>query len=378
MTAPPIHGSPEPPAKPRRRRELHSSRWPRRLAALALCALVATGAVGLWAWREIRRPGPGSAAETTDFVVPPGESARQIFQRLEREERIRSALLARVYFQVGMGAPDLQAGEYAIAAGLSTVEVLEKLRRGEIRTVTVTLVEGLNLDETAEVIAVTGLGEIGRLHAEFASPGRIVDLDPSAPDLEGYLFPDTYHFGRGAGAREIADTLTATFRRQYETAVRPLRSAGDRRALRDLVILASLVEKEAKLDRERTLIAAVYANRLRRGIGLYADPTIIHALKLLGRWDGNLRKSDLRMESPWNTYRVAGLPPGPICSPGLASLAAAAQPADVSFLYFVSRNDGSHVFADTLGEHNRNVERWQKRPWRAPPVSRQETRQELQ
>jgi len=136
------------------------------------------------------------------------------------------------------------------------------------------------------------------------------------------------------------------------------------------VILASLVEKEARLDSERPLIAAVYANRLRRGIGLYADPTIIHALKLLGRWNGNLTKNDLRMDSPWNTYRVSGLPPGPICSAGLASLEAAAQPARVSFLYFVSRNDGSHVFADTLAEHNRNVERWQKRPWRAAGAAR--------
>ena len=246
--------------------------------------------------------------------------------------------------------------------------MLEKLRRGETRTVAVTLVEGLNLDETAEALAGAGFGEPAKLRAEFASATRIADLDPAADHLEGYLFPDTYRFAPRTGERDIADTLVAAFRRQYEKRVRPLRAADDHRPLRELVILASLVEKEAKLDAERPLIAAVYANRLRRGIGLYADPTIIHALKLLGRWNGNLTKNDLRMESPWNTYRVPGLPPGPICSPGLASLEAAALPAEVSFLYFVSRNDGSHVFADTLAEHNRNVERWQKRPWRASPA----------
>ncbi len=203
-----------------------------------------------------------------------------------------------------------------------------------------------------------------------ANPGRIADIDAAAAHLEGYLFPDTYRFAPGTSEREIADTLVAAFRRQFDSRVRPLRAAGDSRPLRELVILASLVEKEAKLDAERPLIAAVYANRLRLGIGLYADPTIIHALKLLGRWNGNLTKSDLRMESPWNTYRVAGLPPGPICSPGLASLQAAARPADVSYIYFVSRNDGSHVFADSLAEHNRNVERWQKRPWRARAAGR--------
>jgi UPF0755 protein len=234
----------------------------------------------------------------------------------------------------------------------------------------VTLVEGLDIDETVEALAAAGLGESGRLRAEFATPERISALDPAAGHLEGYLFPDTYRFAPGTAEREIADTLVANFRRQYAARVLPLRVATDSRPLRELVILASLVEKEAKLDAERPLIAAVYANRLRLGIGLYADPTIIHALKLLGRWNGNLTKNDLRMESPWNTYRVSGLPPGPICSPGLASLEAAARPADVSFLYFVSRNDGSHVFADTLAEHNRNVERWQKRPWRPQATGR--------
>ena len=182
---------------------------------------------------------------------------------------------------------------------------------------------GLDVDESAAALAAAGLGDAARLRAEFANPGRIADLDAAAAHLEGYLFPDTYRFAPGTSEREIADTLVAAFRRQFDSRVRPLRAAGDSRPLRELVILASLVEKEAKLDAERPLIAAVY-----------------------------------------------GLPPGPICSPGLASLQAAARPADVSYIYFVSRNDGSHVFADSLAEHNRNVERWQKRPWRARAAGR--------
>lgn len=133
---------------------------------------------------------------------------------------------------------------------------------------------------------------------------------------------------------------------------------------REVVILASIVEKEARLAEERPVIASVYRNRLDRGIGLYADPTVIYALKKAGRWDGDIRRRDLQMDSPYNTYRYRGLPPGPIASPGLASLIAAARPADSAYLYFVSRNDGSHVFSETLAEHNRNVERWQKRYWR--------------
>jgi cell division protein YceG involved in septum cleavage len=137
-----------------------------------------------------------------------------------------------------------------------------------------------------------------------------------------------------------------------------------RLTVRELVTLASIVEKEAKVDEERRLIAAVYANRLAVGMGLYADPTIIYALKAAGTWDGNLTRENMALDSPYNTYRHAGLPPGPIASPGLGSLRAAADPADVPYLYFVSRNDGSHVFARTLAEHNDNVRRWQKEYWR--------------
>jgi UPF0755 protein len=134
--------------------------------------------------------------------------------------------------------------------------------------------------------------------------------------------------------------------------------------LREVVTLASIVEEEAKVASERPLIAAVYANRLDRGMGLFADPTIIFALKRMGRWDGNIRRRDLALDSPYNTYRHAGLPPGPICSAGVGSLLAAADPADVPYLYFVSRNDGTHVFATSLDEHNRNVATWQRRYWR--------------
>ncbi len=155
-----------------------------------------------------------------------------------------------------------------------------------------------------------------------------------------------------------------TFRQRFEQ-VRPLLDARPRAGgVRELVALASIVEKEAQLEPERPLIAAVYHNRIDRGMGLQADPTVIFALKRLGRWNGNLRRDDLRLDSPYNTYRYAGLPPGPICSPGLASLRAAGDPADAPYLYFVSRNDGTHVFAETLADHNRNVERWQRRYWR--------------
>ncbi|HTQ80389.1 MAG TPA: endolytic transglycosylase MltG, partial [Thermoanaerobaculia bacterium] len=217
---------------------------------------------------------------------------------------------------------------------------------------------------TADVLVGAGFGRKEVFLDLLRSPELISDLDPEATDLEGYLFPETYTFTRRTPEREVVRALVKMFRNRFERDVRSLLAAHPRpRSVRELVTLASIVEKEAKLDAERPLIAAVYQNRLDRKIGLAADPTVIYAMKKAGTWNGNIRREDLRMDSPYNTYRYAGLPPGPICSPGLASLKAAANPAAVPYLYFVSRNDGTHVFAETLAEHNKNVDLWQRQYW---------------
>jgi UPF0755 protein len=340
----------------------------RLLAVLLLLLLaVAGGAFVAWTWAE-RRLGAehafGPTGEERLFEVRPGDSARAICARLEAKGLIRSATLARLYHSRVLDDPPIQAGTYRFTSPISTLAILRMLRQGEVATDPLTVIEGLTIEETATAIATAGFGERGRLLAEFRRPERIRELDPAAGDLEGYLFPDTYRLPLGAPESAIADRLAAAFRERWAREVRPLLAPDDKRTVREIVILASLVEKEAKLDAERPLIAAVYANRLERGIGLYADPTIIHALKLAGRWDGDIRRRDLEMDSPWNTYRVLGLPPGPIGSPGIASLQAAARPAEAPYLYFVSRNDGSHVFSATLDEHNRNVERWQRQYFR--------------
>ena len=244
--------------------------------------------------------------------------------------------------------------------------MLERIARGDVATHPLTIVEGLTLEETAAVIAAAGFGDPVRLIEAMSDPTPIRDLDPAASDLEGYLFPETYAFARGTPETEIVATVVATFRRTLEERLPgPEGQAVAPGKVRELVTLASIVEKETGLDEERPLVAGVFLNRLRLGIPLGADPTIIFALKKAGRWDGNVRRPDLRLESPYNSYLYAGLPPGPICSPGLASLRSASAPASTRHLYFVSRNDGSHVFAETLQEHNRNVERWQKAFWRS-------------
>lgn len=374
----------------------------RRLFALLVLALLGAGLGSAWAWRSLHTPrGEGNRS----FVVEPGQGATAILAGLEREGFVPDARIARLYLMGYLGNPPLKAGDYEFEGPVSAVEAIKKVARGEVTVRSVTIREGLTLEETADALLAAGFGRRGALLEALRDPAPIRDLDPDARDLEGYLFPDTYSWSRGTGEREIVATLVATFRERFEREVRAPYEAGRAaafarstlhadaavldaaaenelapnqpptprskadhhwrtRSIRELVTLASIVEMEAQLQGERRLIAGVYANRMALGMGLYADPTVIFALKRVGRWDGNIRKSDLQIDSPYNTYRYAGLPPGPIASPGLASLKAAADPSSLNYLYFVSRNDGSHIFASTLAEHNRNVERWQRRYWR--------------
>jgi UPF0755 protein len=321
-------------------------------------------ALAAWSWWTLKNPYKGYEGADKLVTIAPGSGTSQILQTLQRDGVIADAKLARAYL-VFTGEPKIQAGQYRFRGPLTTAQVLRKLVKGDIVARTLTIVEGLTVEEIADQLARDGYGRREVFLDLMRSPRLIADLDPDAPDLEGYLFPETYSFAFGAPEKEIVETLVKTFRRRFERDVRPRLAQGPPgRTIRQVVTLASIVEKEAKAPQDRPLIAAVYQNRLARRIGLAADPTVIYALKRVGRWNGNLRRDDLRMDSPYNTYRYAGLPPGPICSPGEASLAAAAAPADVPYLYFVSRNDGTHVFAQTLAEHNRNVEIWQKKYWR--------------
>jgi UPF0755 protein len=335
-----------------------SRRW---LVATGLALLVAAAALAAWAWRSLTRPFGPAVPVTVD--VPAGATATEILAELERRGVLADGRLARLYLVYVLDDPPLLAGEYRFTGMLAPLAVLDQLIRGEVVLHSVTIPEGLTLDETAELLGAAGFGDRAALRQAMLDPTPITDLDREATDLEGYLFPETYHFARATPPAGIVEALVAAFRARWERDLRG-RLPAEGPTLRALVTLASIVEKEARLAEERPLIAGVYANRLRRGIALYADPTVIYALKRDGTWDGNLTRDHLAMDSPYNTYRVGGLPPSPICSPGAASLAAAAAPAEVSFLYFVSRNDGSHVFASTLGEHNRNVEIWQRRFWR--------------
>jgi UPF0755 protein len=203
-----------------------------------------------------------------------------------------------------------------------------------------------------------GFGRATDFTAAARDVSAIKALDPAAPDLEGYLFPETYALPRGVPASRLIATMVDRFLAIYTDDLRQSAEAQGL-ATRQVVTLASLVEKETGKAEERPLVAAVYRNRMKIGMGMQADPTVVYALQKAGRYDGNIRREDLQFDSPYNTYKYAGLPPGPIASPGKASLEAALAPAEVPYIYFVSRNDGSHVFAETLAQHNANVHEYQ-------------------
>jgi len=222
-----------------------------------------------------------------------------------------------------------------------------------------------------------GFGSGSSFVAAAREGSLIKDLDPAAADLEGYLFPETYALTRGTSAQRLVRSMIDRFRAIYTDDLRR-RAQAQGLTTRQVVSLASLIEKETGKPEERPLVAAVYRNRLKIGMGLQADPTVVYALQKAGRYDGNIRRTDLAFDSPYNTYRYPGLPPGPIAAPGKASLEAALAPAQAPYLYFVSRNDGSHVFAQTLDEHNANVRKFQVDFFRqqrqakaasAPPIS---------
>lgn len=327
--------------------------------SLALLVLVAVAAAG-WVFVNVERPYKGYEGPEQFVEIPSGSGSIAMGRRLAEAGVVRSETAFRVAVWLRGSGRRLQAGEYRFDRAMTTGEVVDKIARGDVYVRPITFREGLTIREMAAVYESVGFGTAADFVAAARNAELIRDLDPDARDLEGYLFPDTYTLPRSATAAQLVDRMVARFRRAMTEDLQ--RKAADRGlTTRQLVTLASLVEKETGKPEERRTVAGVYSNRLRIGMGLQCDPTVIYALMLAGKWNGNITREDLRIDSPYNTYRYAGLPPGPIAAPGEASLQAAADPADVPYLYFVSRNDGSHVFSTTYEEHTRAVDEYQRK-----------------
>lgn len=329
--------------------------------AIALLLVVASaGAVfsGRAVWGRLHDPYKGYGGAEQFVVIAPGTGTAAIGRVLVAAGIIRDGVAFRAALWWTGRARELQAGEYRFDRPLAAVDVVERLARGDVYARRITFPEGLTIREMAGMYESRGFGAAARFLEAATNASLIRDLDAEALDLEGYLFPETYTLPRDTPAFRLIAMMVDRFRATYTDEWR--RSAEEQGwTPRQVVTLASLVEKETGKPEERPIVAAVYRNRLKIGMGLQADPTVVYAMHQAGSYTGNIRRGDLALDSPYNTYRHAGLPPGPIAAPGAASLEAALMPAHVRYLYFVSRNDGSHVFARTLAEHNRNVREFQ-------------------
>ena len=319
--------------------------------------VLAAAASTFYIWRGVALPYQGFDGE--QFVtVDTGASVGSIGNALAGAGVVRDARAFQIAARVKGAEKRLQAGEYRFVKEASAFEVVDRIARGDVFVRPVTFPEGRTAAEMAAIYEERGFGPAADFLAASRAASRVRALDPAARDLEGYLFPSTYRLARNATARALVGLMVQSFETAFDA---DLRAAASARGLsiREAVTMASLVEEEAQIPDERPMISAVYHNRLKIGMGLQCDATVIYAMQRAGTWNGNITRADLAMDSPYNTYRYRGLPPGPIANPGRASLEAAVRPANVPYLYYVSRNDGSHAFATTLDEHNRNVQQYQ-------------------
>jgi UPF0755 protein len=323
----------------------------RKIVWLILIAVLASAGWLTWALLT-----PVEPPAKTFVMLHPGYSTRRIASELKSAGVIRSEE-AFVLWHDFHRHRSLKAGEYLFEKPANIIDLQKRLRRGDVYFHTVVVPEGFTMFDIARAIEAAGLGPAQDFLKITESNALVADLDPYAPSLEGYLFPDTYQFSRMQTMQDIAAAMVHQFRQVAAQAglisIPPIPDAD--RALHHVVIMASIVEKETAVGEERPLVASVYYNRLAKKIALDADPSIIYAELLAGTYTGALHHDDMRFNSPYNTYRNAGLPPGPIGNPGRSALEAAMHPAQSDYYYFVADAQGHHRFARTIEEHNQNV-----------------------
>ena len=330
----------------------------KKFLGFLLLVVVGAGAAATLVYSRVNQPYRGYQGAEQFVEIPQGTGSLGIGERLVSAAVVRDMPTFRTALYMSQQGRHLKAGEYRFDRAMTPFEIIDKIARGDVFVVTVTFPEGQTIAEMAKIVEAHGLGTAAAFVQAAKDAALIHDLDPAAKDLEGYLFPETYALPRRTDAARLVGMMVARFKKVFTPELRQAASARNM-TTRQAVTLGSIVEKETAKAEERPLVAAVYTTRLRIGMPLQCDPTVIYGLVKAGRYDGNIHKQDLSFDSPYNTYRYPGLPPGPIASPGRASLEAAVHPADADSLYFVSRNDGTHAFARTLEEHNRNVQQYQ-------------------
>ncbi len=318
--------------------------------------LGAAGYAGFYAYTFLITP-PSAEASERIVLIKPGTPVRGVAEILHEASVISDKNLFMILARFYREGKSIKAGEYQFTTAMLPTDVLEILQEGKIFFRAATIPEGYTMYQIAELLAEQGFLDKEKFLELASDKDFIAELKIEAETLEGYLFPNTYHIHRGMNTDEIMRKMAGEF---WQVMPPDLQQEIQQKGftIHEIVTLASIVEKEVRVDEERELISAVYHNRLRIKMKLDSDPTVIYGLK---NFDGNLTKADLRKDTPYNTYRRRGLPPGPIANPGEASILAAVRPAEVKYLYFVSRNDGTHKFSSSYKEHLRAVREYQKK-----------------
>jgi UPF0755 protein len=333
---------------------LKAFKWFAIIFAAALFVLAAGSGIVLW--RYANTPGHRQDRRVV-FAIAPGEAFDSLISRLKDDGLIQTPLKFKIWARIKGVDKKLKAGEYHLSAAMTPNDILEVLVGGKAFLYALTIPEGFNLKQIADEVANQGLGDSQAFLDLTMDPKAATKYEIDAQSLEGYLFPDTYLFPKGVPIATIVDRMVHRFKEQF----RPqwhARAKELHMTVHQIVTLASIIEKETGDPAERPLISSVFHNRLERKMRLESDPTVIYGIK---DFDGNIKRRHLNARTPYNTYVIKGLPPGPIASPGSAALEAALFPADTTFLFFVSKKDKTHHFSTNIREHNRAVRKYQLR-----------------
>ena len=319
-------------------------------------AIVLVGTVATYGHRALDLPSQTTENHHTVEILE-GASFKEVANLLAQKGLIVSPFWFRILGKVQDAERRIQPGEYDLHTAMRPAEILDALVKGRVIQYSVTIPEGLTAQQIGKLLEEAGMAKQTDVASLAADPAFVKLLGVEAKTLEGYLFPDTYHFPRRTKPEDVLRAMVHRFKDAYTPELQ-VKAAALGMEERHVVTLASIIEKETGRDDERPLISAVFHNRLKKHVPLQSDPTVIYGMR---NFSGNLTRADLSRRTPFNTYIRLGLPPGPIANPGLRSLQAAVNPAPVKYIYFVSKNDGSHHFSVTLEEHNRAVQRYQKK-----------------
>jgi UPF0755 protein len=324
------------------------------LASIAIAAMVSLlGAVSMF--YNIYYSLPDIGPQPAEVRVEQGDSLATVARKLRDQKIITNSLFFSLWARFSGAEKRLHQGLYRFDTGVAAREVLDRLVNGKGIFQSVTIPEGFTVREIALLLEKMQIADGQKFLAEAAHPSLLASLGLQNKGIEGYLFPSTYHFTPATAEREILIALAEQFRKVSQPLLAE-RGGTTPLSAHGILTLASIIEKETGVEAERPLVSAVFHNRLKRQMPLQSDPTVIYGIK---DFNGNLTKKDLQEATPYNTYRIAALPPGPICNPSVASIKAALHPADVPYLYFVSKNDGTHLFSETIEAHNRAVKTFQ-------------------